>query len=67
VAVNTEYTIRYYRSQEWAERFTRDGIHKSASWVTSRTRYAKREEAQRVVDHINSLGPDQPVELVTIR
>jgi len=45
VAVNTEYTIRYYRSQEWAERFTQAGIHKSASWVTSRTRYAKREQA----------------------
>jgi hypothetical protein len=64
---NTEYTIRYYRSPEWAERFKRAGMHKPAGWVTSSTRYSKREDAQRVVDHINTLGPDQPVELVTLR
>jgi hypothetical protein len=61
------YTIRYYRSQEWADRFARAGILKPSGWVTSRTRYAKRVDAQRVIDHINEMDPEHPCELVEVK
>jgi len=63
----TEYAIRYYRDQFWAERFAQAGIpNKPVGWQLSMCRYEKRSDAMRDITHINHLGPVHPCELVIL-
>lgn len=67
MALGTEYTIRYYRDEFWANRFLRAGVeNKPVGWAISPHRSHDRAEALRCVEHINKLGPVHPVELVVL-
>jgi len=57
------FTIRFYRSQEWSDRFERAGVRKPAGMVTSPHPYT-RTEANWLAQHINALEPEQPCEVV---
>jgi hypothetical protein len=58
------YTIRFYRSQYWADRFANAGVDKPAGWVCSPYRYTRHDAAWLVL-HMNSFEPEHPCELVT--
>ena len=63
----TEYAIRYYRDEFWAERFAAAGIpNKPVGWQLSMCRYEKRTQAMRDITHINLQGPVHPCELVVL-
>jgi hypothetical protein len=60
----TQYTIRFYRSEEWSARFKRAGINKPAGMVLSHITYPRRIDALRVAAHINSFHPEFDCEVI---
>ena len=64
----TEYAIRYYRDEFWADKFRAAGWPgKPVGWHLSPFRYNERASCIRDVAHINSLAPTYPVEVVVLR
>jgi hypothetical protein len=61
----SDFTIRFYRSQEWSDRFARAGYLKSAGMTTSHIHYTEKA-ATWLAAHINSMQPEQPCEVVRI-
>lgn len=62
----SEYTIRFYRSQFWADRFKQAGIVKPPGMVCSPIRYRKKQDAQNTADHVNREEPERPCTLITL-
>lgn len=62
----TEYAIRYYRDNFWAEKWRELGVCKPAGWRLSPHRYQKRIDAEKCAQHINQQGPEYPVEVVAL-
>jgi hypothetical protein len=63
----TQYAIRYYRDQVWANRYLHAGVpNKPAGWVLSPQRYENRHDCIADIQHINSRGPKYPAQLVIL-
>jgi hypothetical protein len=60
--VPANFTIRFYRNQQWADRFARAGVNKPAGMAYSPYRYTLRDAAW-LAQHINSLEPEHPCEI----
>jgi hypothetical protein len=60
-----DYTIRFYRHPEWAERFARAGILKPAGMATSKMKYTEHD-AKALALYINRFKPDEECEVVRV-
>jgi hypothetical protein len=64
--VMAEYTVAFYRDEQWSKRFDQAGINKPAGWVTSPHRSSRKAEILRTVDAINAHNPEYPAHVVEL-
>jgi hypothetical protein len=62
-----EYTIMFYRSQEWAQRWERVGVYKPEGMACSGVPYRSKVEATLTAEHVNAHRPEHPCVVIEVK